>query len=53
MANKPQEQEDYGIIEEEITDKLVEEGVLSKIGKETYAINKDKFVHNECSTAQV
>ena len=26
----------------EITDKLVEEGVLSKIGKETYAINKDK-----------
>jgi len=26
----------------EIMDKLVEEGVLSKIGKESYAVNKDK-----------
>ena len=26
----------------EIMEKLVEEGVLSKTGKETYAINKDK-----------
>ncbi|KAL2598481.1 hypothetical protein AAZV13_11G227800 [Glycine max] len=30
-----------------ITDKLVEEGVLSKIGKETYAINKDKNLEYE------
>ncbi|TKY47765.1 HORMA domain-containing protein 1 [Spatholobus suberectus] len=30
------------VLTEEIMDKLVEEGVLSKIGEESYAINKDK-----------
>ncbi|RZB73344.1 Meiosis-specific protein ASY1 isoform C [Glycine soja] len=35
------------VLSEEITDKLVEEGVLSKIGKETYAINKDKNLEYE------
>ncbi|KAH1226897.1 Meiosis-specific protein ASY1 [Glycine max] len=35
------------VLSEEITDKLVEEGVLSKIGNETYAINKDKNLEYE------
>ncbi|XP_068474468.1 meiosis-specific protein ASY1 [Phaseolus vulgaris] len=35
------------VLTEEIMDKLVEEGVLSKIGKESYAINKDKNLEYE------
>ncbi|XP_020213041.1 meiosis-specific protein ASY1 [Cajanus cajan] len=35
------------VLTEEIMDKLVEEGVLSKIGKETYGINKDKKLEYE------
>ncbi|KAL9332792.1 hypothetical protein ACSQ67_002402 [Phaseolus vulgaris] len=35
------------VLTEEIMDKLVEEGVLSKIGKESYAINKDKNLKYE------
>ncbi|KHN24067.1 HORMA domain-containing protein 1 [Glycine soja] len=35
------------VLTEEIMEKLVEEGVLSKTGKETYAINKDKKLEYE------
>ncbi|XP_047159389.1 meiosis-specific protein ASY1 [Vigna umbellata] len=35
------------VLTEEIMDKFVEEGVLSKIGKESYAINKDKNLEYE------
>ncbi|XP_014493807.1 meiosis-specific protein ASY1 [Vigna radiata var. radiata] len=35
------------VLTEEIMDKFVEEGVVSKIGKESYAINKDKNLEYE------
>ncbi|KAK7311986.1 hypothetical protein RJT34_10503 [Clitoria ternatea] len=40
------------ILTEEIIDKLDKEGVLSKIGKETYAINKDKKFEYEFATVK-